>query len=239
MRSKIFLSLIVIFTASFFSSCTFMGPSIKGNGNVVEETRDIGSFDEIKARRGINVYITQGNTEKVVVKADDNLLDAIETKIEANTLVVSINKNIRSSTSLKVFVTVSAVNEITSTAGSNVFSENTIKTKSLELSTSAGSNMKLDVDTRKLNVSASAGSNIKLEGRSELFTGKASAGSNIKAGDLTVDDCDASASSGANIWIDVREKLDGRASSGGNVFYSGNPKSINTDSSSGGNVRKN
>lgn len=216
-----------------------MGPSIKGNGNVVEQNRNLGSFDEVKASRGMNVYITQGDIEKVVVEADENLLDAIETKIERNTLVVTTSKNIRKSTSKKVFVTVSEINGITSTAGSNVYSENQLKAKNLELSTSAGSNMRLDVDAGKLNVSASSGSNIKLEGHSKEFAGKASSGSNIKAEDLTVDECEARASSGANIWINVREKLDGHASSGGNIFYSGNPKSMNTESSSGGNVRKN
>ncbi|MBN1986429.1 MAG: DUF2807 domain-containing protein [Prolixibacteraceae bacterium] len=239
MKSKIFSSLLVFITVLLFSSCIFMGPSIKGNGNVVEETRNVGSFDEIKATRGMNVYISQGEEIKVRVEADENLLDAIETKVEENTLVVSTSKNIRSSTSKKVYVTLSEVNSIKSTAGSNVYSENQIKAKSLDLAASAGSNMRLDVDVRRLNVSASAGSNIKLEGRSEEFVGKASAGSNIKAEDLIAGECEARASSGANIWIEVQNKLDGHASSGGNVFYSGNPQSINTENSSGGNVKKN
>jgi hypothetical protein len=239
MKSKIFSSLLVFITVLLFSSCIFMGPSIKGNGNVVEETRNVGSFDEIKATRGMNVYISQGEEIKVRVEADENLLDAIETKVEQNTLVVSTSKNIRSSTSKKVYVTVSEVNSIKSTAGSNVYSENQIKAKSLDLAASAGSNMHLDVEVRRLNVSASAGSNIKLEGRSEVFVAKASAGSNIKAEDLITGECEARASSGANIWIEVQNKLDGHASSGGNVFYSGNPQSINTENSSGGNVKKN
>lgn len=239
MKSKILSAFVILQVAFVFSSCIFLGPSIKGNGKVVEQTRDLGSFDEVKASRGMNVYITQGEIEKVVIEADENLLDAIETKIERNTLVVTTSKNIRESTSKKVYVTISEINGIKSTAGSNVYSENTLNAKSLDLSTSAGSNMSLEVDAGRLNVSASSGSNIKLEGRSESFVGKASAGSNIKAENLTVDDCEARASSGANIWIKVREKIDGQASSGGNVFYSGNPGEINTKSSSGGNVRKN
>lgn len=239
MKTKFPSFIVILFIASFFSSCTFLGPSVKGNGIVVEEARDVGPFNEIHAKRGMNVYITQGDIEKVVVKADENLLDAIETRIEGNALVVTTQKNIRNSTSKKVFVTVRDVNEIKSIAGSNVFSENTLKSKNLELSTSAGSNMRLEIDTQKLEVSASAGSNVKLEGRSKSFVGKATAGSNIKAEDLTVEDCEARANSGANIWINVHNKLDAHAGSGGNVFYSGNPGNINTQSSSGGNVRKN
>ncbi len=239
MKSRILPLFVVSLTLFIASSCIFLGSSIKGNGNVVEETREVGSFNEIKATRGMNVYITQGDEEKVVVEADENLLDAIETKIDKHTLVITTSKNIRKSTAKKVFVTAPDLKGIKSTAGSNVYSENQIKAKSLELSTTAGSNMRLDVDARRLNVSASAGSNITLEGQGESFVGKASSGSNIKAGDLNIGECEAHASSGANIWINVREKLDGHASSGGNVFYSGNPKSMNTESSSGGNVTKN
>ena len=62
-------------------SCMFLGPSIKGNGNVKEEIRQVGEFDQIKVSRGMNVYITQGSPAKVVVIADSNLHEFIETKV--------------------------------------------------------------------------------------------------------------------------------------------------------------
>ena len=102
----------------------------------------------------------------------------------------------------------------------------------------AGSNMKLDIKTGKINVSASAGSNIKLAGKTDSFTGKASAGSNIKAEELISTKCQARASSGANLWITVKNDFEGHASSGGNVFYYGNPETTDIEKSSGGNVIK-
>lgn len=239
MKTKTIILFSFLLNIFLFSSCIFIGPSVKGNGEVVEERRNVENFDEIKTSRGMNVYLSQGNNKKVLVVADSNLMDAIETKVEDNTLVVTTSQNIRRSKSLKVFVTAPQINNIRSTAGSNVNSENQLKTDNLELNASAGSNIRLDVDAENLDVSATAGSNINLEGRSAIFTAKASAGSNIRAEDLTVKDCNARTNSGANIWIRVNSKFEGKASSGGNVFYSGNPESINSESSSGGNVIKN
>ncbi len=227
--------LLILFA---FSSCIFTGPSLKGNGNVVEKTRKTGSFDEIKVSRGMNVYISQGEKTKVVVKADENILDAIETRVEGNTLKVTTNQNIRNATSKKVFVTTPNISMIKSTAGSNVFSETVIKSKNLDLTGSAGSNMKLEIDSRVLNVAVSAGSNVKLEGRADSFTGKASSGSNLKAEDLTSKNCSANVSSGANLWITVKDNFMGHASSGGNIFYYGNPESSDIEKSSGGNIIK-
>jgi uncharacterized protein YxeA len=236
MKQKFSIYATFIFVLFVFSSCIFSGPSLKGNGNVVEETRKTGEFDEIKVSRGMNVYISQGKKTKVVVKADENLLDAIEIRVEGNTLKVTSNKNIRKATSKKVFVTAPNISKIRSTAGSNVYSETVIRSKNLDLSSSAGSNMKLEVNCEKIDVSTSAGSNIKLDGRTVTFKGKASSGSNLKAEGLTSENCSVSVSSGANIWITATGNFNGHASSGGNIFYYGNPKSTDIEKSSGGNI---
>jgi hypothetical protein len=137
-----------------------------------------------------------------------------------------------------VYVTIPGISEIKSAAGSNVYSENTLETEALVIGTSSGSNMKLQVEAGELSVSSSSGSNVRLEGTAETFTGKASSGANIKAEDLRVTHCNATTSSGANLWISVGETFEGKASSGGNIYYSGNPKTVNLESSSGGNLIK-
>lgn len=205
---------------------------------MVEQTRKLSSFDEIKVSRGMNVYITQGNEFHVVVKADENLLDVIRTDVDNHTLKISTKENIRKASSKKVYVTLPKISGVTAVAGSNVFSENVLHSEQLDVTSSAGSNIKLEVDTGELSASASSGSNIKLEGKSKSFTGKASSGANIKAEELTAENCNAGASSGANLWITVTGNIDANASSGGNVIYFGQPKTSDTESSSGGNVVK-
>lgn len=235
-KLPILLTLFIILFA--FSSCIFSGPSLKGNGKVIEETRKTADFDEIKVSRGMNVYISQGKKTNVVVEADENLMDAIEVSVEGNTLKVTTNQNIRNAKSKKVFVTTPNISRIKSTAGSNVFSETVIKSKNLELISSAGSNMKLEVLVEKIDASTSAGSNIKLEGTTREFTGKASSGSNLKAEELTTKNCTADVSSGANLWVTVNGNFSGHASSGGNLFYYGDPETTEIEKSSGGNIIK-
>ncbi|HKI89528.1 MAG TPA: head GIN domain-containing protein [Draconibacterium sp.] len=235
MKTK--FTLLVSLSLVLLSSC-IIGPWKSGNGHVAEQTRKVSSFDEIKVSRGMNVYISQGNEIKVVVEADENLLDIISTEVDNHTLKVTTTENIRRATSKKVYVTIPEISGITAVAGSNAFSENVLHSKMLEISGSAGSNIKLEVDAGKIDASASAGSNIKLEGKASSFTGKASSGANIKAEELTVAECNARVSSGANLWITVSENLDAHASSGGNIIYYGQPKTTNIESSSGGNIVK-
>lgn len=235
---RIIYLLTGIFLALGISSCIFT-PTIKGNGNVVEQERHLNDFDKIKASRGMNVYITQGNETEVLVKADENLLEVIKTEVVGDVLEVKATSNIRNAEENKVFITLPEVESIKASAGCNVYSENEINSKSLEISASAGSNIHLSIKTQEASAKASAGSNINLEGEAENFYGKASAGSNIKAGELKTSNTEAKVSAGANIWISTKSKLQANASSGGNVFYSGDPTHTDINKSSGGNVIKN
>lgn len=229
---------LVAFFAFITSSCIFIGPPVKGNGNVVEETREVPEFSKIKASAGINVYITQGDEEKVVVKADENILDAIKTEVDRDVLVITHIKSIRNATSDKVYVTVKNLDKISANAGANVYSESPLKLDDVELSTSAGSNLKVKIEAGNLKISSMAGANMYVEGTAETVEMSAAAGSNIKAENLEVRNCTAKASSGANVYIKVLEEIDAKASSGGNVFYFGSPNQLNVSSSSGGNVIK-
>jgi len=235
---KAAIILTAIFISSILGSCIFTG-SIKGNGNVVEETRDLDEFSKISVSRGMNVYITQGTSTKVTVKADENLLKVIDTYVDDETLKVTCTKMIKNATSNKVYVTVPDIKYIKSTSGSNIFSEDSLKTGNLEIKSTAGSNIRLSIEAGELIISAAAGSNIFLNGMAKSVVVKASSGSNIKAGDLQTENCDAKVSSGANIWIKVQNGLTAKASSGGNLFYSGEPNPLNITKSSGGNIIKN
>jgi len=236
MKQKLSIFTSFIFTFFIASSCVFSGPSIRGNGKVEKQNRTVGNFEKINVSRGMNVYISQGEFKKIAVQADENLLDIIETYVEDDVLYIKAKENIRSAKSKKVFVSVPQLSEIKSSSGSNVFSENVLKSEKLKLSSSSGSNIKIKVKTVNLYVSTSSGSNAKLEGIAENFSGDASSGSNIKAKELKSEKCSCTVSSGANIWISTKASLKANASSGGNIFYYGNPKTTDINKSSGGNV---
>lgn len=235
MKKIIFLSIAL--TTILLSSC-LLGPTMKGNGHVVEEVRRVDNFDAIKASRGINVYITQASEQKVLVRADENLLDAIETEVHDGVLIVRSTAIIQRSESFKVFVSVPDLELIHASSGSNVYSETKIKSNNLDLSTSSGANITLDIEAGELSGSASSGANIRLSGSAEDIEANVSSGANIKAEELKTQNAKLEASSGGNIWISVQKHLDASASSGGNIHYSGEPSELNSSSSSGGNVIK-
>jgi len=237
MRTVTFSSILMLLSLSF-SSCLFMGPSVKGNGQVTEEERSVEAFKRVKVTSGMNVYLLQGNVYKVVVVADENLHEVIETRVENGTLEIKALASIWKAKEKKVIVTAPELEEINGTAGSNIFADSLLKIGNIRVKASAGSNLHLNIEGQSTEISASSGANIFIRGGSHDVIYKVSSGANIKAGDLLIQNCEASANSGGNIWLNVKEKLKAHASSGGNIFYSGTPAEANVSSSSGGNVIK-
>lgn len=64
------------------------GKTVVGSGKTVEVVRPLPAFDQVEARDGIRVVLREAATQKVTIKADDNIEPLIETTVENNTLMV-------------------------------------------------------------------------------------------------------------------------------------------------------
>jgi hypothetical protein len=222
------------------SSCDFsFGSGIAGNRNVVTEEREADeSFTIIKASEGLDVYITQSETAAIEVEADENVIGLIATDIDGNTLRIHTEKNIGRCKAKKVHVSVPNIEKIVSTSGADVFSTAPIVTDRLEVRSNSGADVKIEVEADNVSCSTSSGADIRIAGSANSLVADASSGSDIRAKELIVKDCNASASSGADVIVHVTEKLTASSSSGGDVSYYGNPPTVTKNKSVSGGVHK-
>ena len=233
---KAILKITAVLLLFLSTSCLVNG--IKGNGNVITQSRIISSdFTEIKVSQGIEVSLTMGKETSLSLEADENLHDLIITEVEDGVLNIYSEDNIWKSTSRKIYLTAKEIDKIKASSGAEVISENTIRADDFEVNLSSGSSVRLMLNVSDLSCDTSSGSSARLKGVAGNFIANSSSGSNIKAKELAVKTCNADVSSGASIKVNVSDDLDAEASSGGNIKYIGNPKTVNKNSSSGGSIR--
>ncbi|MCK4698793.1 MAG: DUF2807 domain-containing protein, partial [Bacteroidales bacterium] len=67
--------------------------NITGVGDVVTETLDLSSFQSIKNTGVANIYVTVGDTQSVVLKAQQNIIDVITYEVNNSTLEIGIQEN--------------------------------------------------------------------------------------------------------------------------------------------------
>lgn len=231
------IAIIVLF--SLTTSCVLTGT--KGNQHVVTEERTVtDSFDGIDVSQGISVYITQGDEEKITVETDENIQELLKTTVTKNGILkIFFDEPVRNVKTKNVYVTVKNVQLLESSSGSSITAEEAIHTESIQLKSSSGSSIRVDVVSTNTITKSSSGSSIKLIGKTNSLDAKASSGSTIRADRFEASEVEAKASSGASIEVYATDILAADASSGGSIEFNGNPKKIIKNTSSGGSVNKN
>lgn len=239
MRSKLIKPSVVFSLGCLlflsFSLQAQWNKGITGSGNVIEQNRNLSGFTGIKASSGVDVVITQGNQDQVIIKADDNIADKITTKIDGDALIISVaqNTSIRNAKSFKVLVTVKNLKNLTASGGSDVFSEGTLSFESLNIKANGGSDIKMDLNTQDLICEIHGGSDAKLEGTTKYLVVEAFGGSDFEGKGLKAENGKLKVSGGSDAYIHVTGELSMEASGASDIHYMGNPK-ITYQRSSGG-----
>lgn len=208
--------IILLIVSQLYVSCFINGE--KGNGEVVMMRRDVANdFIKIDASAGVNVVLDIADLTSVRVETDENLQEFITTKVKNGVLYVGTRGFIRKATAKNVYVSVPGINGLSVQSGASIKAEDRVSSKELKLNASSGGNLSLLIIADEVNTKASSGANIHLRGECDLLIAEVSSGGNIKANRLEAERCDANASSGGNMSINVKEELNSNTSSGGRI----------------------
>jgi len=202
------------------------------------EVRNVGSFSGIKAAEAVDVYLKKGASTSVRVEVDGVDLSDVLTEISGDYLKIHMRSGNYRKTNVKAYVTYVALSKISASSAANVFSDGTINAKSLDISASSAATIELSIEAGDVLADVSSAGDIVLEGKAKSLDAEASSAGDIDAYGLESEVVRARASSAGSVKVNALKELDARASSGGDVRYRGNPMKTNTDSSSGGSVKK-
>ncbi len=100
----------LLFIAATLASLACQAETVKGNGKLAEQNRQLGDFQAIRSEGAWNLDVSIGAAPSIRIKADENLLPIIETLVEANQLVIRFKDrqdvHVKNTNSLKIEVTV-------------------------------------------------------------------------------------------------------------------------------------
>jgi hypothetical protein len=202
------------------------------------QTREVGSFSGVKAAEGIDVYLKKGDKEAVEVVVDGTDPSNIITEVSGSYLKVHRREGRYRNIDAKVYVTYVNLDKLSASSAGNIFSEGTIEARTMEISVSSAGSVEVTLDAGSVEVSSSSAGDVELKGKVRSLSAEASSAGEIDAYDLEADEVEAVAASAGSVKLSVKESLEARASTAGSIRYRGNPDRSNTNSSSGGSVKK-
>lgn len=202
------------------------------------EVRQLGSFSGVKAAEGVDVYLKKGDREEARVEVTGTDASNVITEVSGSYLKVHMKDGRYRSVDAKVYVTYVRLDKLSASSAGSIFSEGNIQSNSMEISASSAGSVEVTIDAGNVQVSSSSAGDVELKGKVRKLSAEASSAGEVDAYDLEAEEVEAEASSGGSAKVNVRESLDAHASSGGSIRFRGNPDRSNTNSSSGGSVKK-
>ena len=211
--------MLVLFVAvALLAGCGLF--SLTGSGNVVTQEEAVTGFDMLDISHGFQVDVSQGETFRVVIRADDNLVEHVQVVKEGSTLKLGLKPG-RSYTLIDS--TLEAEVTMPELAGADL---------------SGGSHLRGEIDAGDIAFDLSGGSHVTLSGSGGDLTVDAGGGSHAKLAALSVVNANVNASGGSHVTVNPSGTLDARASGGSHVRYVGSPTLGTMDSSGGSSIKQ-
>ena len=198
------------------------GHRVRGNGNLGEQTRNIGGFDAVEVEGGMDVVLIPGSTHSVRVSADENLLEYIRTEKEGTRLVVSTRRryNLNPRAGMKIYVTAPELREIDVTGSGSITSQSRlVYNNRLTIDITGSGDVRLDVDAPEIHAEATGSGNTSLSGQTRSFRAAINGSGELRCFNL------------------LSENTDIEISGSGSVQYRGNP-SVKQRVSGSGSIEK-
>jgi hypothetical protein len=199
------------------------------------------NFSGISVSSGIDLHLTQGGTESLTIKGRNDVIENVIVEQNGADVVIKYKSgmnwsNLFKNQSIEVYVNYKTLKRLGASGGSDVYTQNTLKTDMLTINASGGSDLKLALACKDLSLSISGGSDADLSGSAENFKLTASGGSDVNAFGFPVNYAKANVSGGSDANLYVNKILEAAASGGSDVNYKGSASLNKTSSSKSGDV---
>jgi Putative auto-transporter adhesin, head GIN domain len=234
MKNLLLITMVILFSANFMKA-----------QEMVTQKRDVSNFKEIRVGGGIDLYLTQGNTEKLTLTAPSDKINKIITEVKDGVLEIKMERNNwnfswgwSNKAAPKVKLTFKDIDVLKAGGGSDVYSEGRLLFDNIQIDAGGGSDVFLDITADKVNCSASGGSDATLKGSARFFNGNSSGGSDLKAKELRTQSCKISSSGGSDAYVWAESELMASASGGSDIYYYGKPTNVKVNKSGGSDITR-
>jgi hypothetical protein len=183
------------------------GSTYEGSGVPATQARDVPAFHGVELAGSNNVVIRVGEPQSVVVRADDNLLKRVTTKVRSGTLVIANTPGSFTTRSpMIVEVAAPTLDAVTLSGSGNILVDG-VEAGSLKVRVPGSGTLTGSGTAMRLDVSVSGSGSVQLMR-------------------LVANDAHAVVSGSGSIFVTATESLDASVSGSGAVLYAGNPAKV-------------
>lgn len=192
-----------------------------------KEVRNLPHFQSIALSFSGTVILTQGQTQKVEVEAEKELLQDVITEVRGTDLVIrTADHNWKNMGQVRIYITIPVISALKVSGSGSITASNNLEAEDLRLDVSGSGSVKIDrLKAQQIENKISGSGSIKISGENASSLNASISGSGqLEAFGLAVGSVTVSISGSGNARVHATEALNTRISGSGSVIYKGSPR---------------
>jgi hypothetical protein len=210
----IFASLVILFQLS-------CGRVIEGEGPVRSQQRQVESFHAIVISLPAKVFVKDSSVSTCLVQAEESLLEAIITRIDGKTLVITSKGVMRPTKPVQVFITSNRISKIEVNGSGQVQSAGTLKTDHADLELNGSGLLELDLVAVDISAGISGSGNLHLSGTCNDLSLEIKGSGMADASGLNALGVKVKVLGSGEAFVNASETLKAKVTGSGEVRYKG------------------
>lgn len=193
-----------------------------------KETRNLGYFDEIGLAIPANLYLTQGSKNEVVIEADEDLLEKIETEVRGSSLNIQFEKwyNYRGVGSINIYITVKELKGLLVTGSGDIIAKSAIESDKLSFIVSGSGSVLIDnLKVNDVYAMITGSGDVRLKGntKSNEIDVTVTGSGDFESVDIEFEEGNLTITGSGSIQTFVSKELDANITGSGRIYYKGSP----------------
>ncbi|MEM9921127.1 MAG: head GIN domain-containing protein [Bacteroidota bacterium] len=224
MKNTLLFTAFVLLIGTSLTAQNWRGRTVEGQGPKVQKELQLKSFDGLELMIGADVVLSQGQ-HKVVVDAQQNIIDAMKVEVHGGTLEIGTKKNLRSHKPITIYVTTPDLTEVVLSGSGNIDGKDRFKgLNDIKIVVSGSGNIDLDFDAKRVESRISGSGNITMAGKTSTMEVEITGSGNYRAKELKAGDCEVSITGSGKASVHADNSLEATITGSGDVYYTGSPK---------------
>lgn len=227
MKKTITLLATTLMFANIINAQLWGNKKIKGNGNVVTETRTTDDYNGIKCAGSMDFVLVSGDEGKIILEGDSNLLEYIITEVKDDNLIIKVKKGIYMSyknNAIKITIPFEDIDVVSLAGSGDLFSNDIITTDKLSVSLAGSGDIKLEVKTDFVKGAIAGSGDLTLEGYTNNLEAKVAGSGDFHGFDLQTNDTEVSVAGSGDAEVVSNKALKARVAGSGDIVYKGSPE---------------
>lgn len=225
-RWKTMIASMVILPMALVSCHDEWIPGIIGEGDIIEQTIDPDNFDGFVSDIHADIYVTQGIEQKVVIRAQQNIIDNIDTdRVEAGIWTIRYHRLVGYAKPVEIFITIPDLTKAGINGSGDIMGLTSFTgLGDLKLFIAGSGSMDLNTESKKLDITVAGSGDLRMYGTTEKLSVLIAGSGSLRGPDLICRQAEMTISGSGSARLSVEDFLKVTVTGSGKVHYYGNPE---------------